>query len=144
MRIQKELVPMSRPLATLVCVVLVGLSLLVLLPDCVFACSCAVLGSKKQVEWALSHPGAVFAGEVVKIDRPSSIKSSLAPESVTFRVSESWKGPEGAALEVRTPVSGTSCGYPFKEGQEYLVYTYGKKDLKVDLCSGTKALSNAG
>jgi hypothetical protein len=135
---------MSRPLATLASVVLLGLSLLVLLPDCASACSCAVLGSKKQVEWALSHPGAVFTGEVLKIDRPSSIRSSLAPETVTFRVSESWKGPEGATLEVRTPVSGMSCGYPFKEGQEYLVYAYGKQDLKVDLCSGTKALSKAG
>jgi hypothetical protein len=136
---------MSRPLAAVASVVLMGLSFLVLLPDCASACSCAVLGSKKQVEWALSHPGAVFTGEVVKIDRPSSIKSSLAPETVTFRVSESWKGPEGATLEVRTPISGMSCGYPFKEGQEYLVYAHGKQqDLKVDLCSGTKALSKAG
>jgi hypothetical protein len=135
---------MSRPLAAVASVVLMGLSLLVLLPDCASACSCAVLGSKKQVEWALSHPGAVFTGEVVKIDRPSSIKSSLAPETVTFRVSKSWKGPEGATLEVKTPISGMSCGYPFKEGQEYLVYAHGKQDLRVDLCSGTKALSKAG
>jgi hypothetical protein len=134
----------SRPLAALASVALMGLSLLVLLPDCASACSCAVFGSKKQVEWALSHPGAVFSGEVVKIDRPSSIKSSLAPETVTFRVSESWKGPKQQSLEVSTPVSGTSCGYPFKEGQEYLVYAYGKQDLKVDLCSGTKPLSKAG
>jgi hypothetical protein len=135
---------MSRPLAALASVILMGLSLLVLLPDCASACSCALLDSKKQVEWALSHPGAVFSGEVVKIDRPSSIKSSSAPETVTFRVSESWKGPEKASLEVRTPVSGMSCGYPFEEGQDYLVYAYGKQDLKVDLCSGTKSLSKAG
>jgi hypothetical protein len=70
----------SRPLAALASVALIGLALLVLLPDCASACSCAVFGSKKQVEWALSHPGAVFTGEVVKIDRPSPIKSSLAPE----------------------------------------------------------------
>ena len=76
---------MSRPLAALASVILMGLSLLVLLPDCASACSCALLDSKKQVEWALSHPGAVFSGEVVKIDSPSSIRSSSAPETVTFR-----------------------------------------------------------
>jgi hypothetical protein len=37
------------------------------------------------------------------------------------------------------------CGYPFKEGQEYLVYAYGKEEpFKVDLCSQTKVLSEAG
>jgi hypothetical protein len=41
-------------------------------------------------------------------------------------------------------VSGSACGYPFKEGQEYLVYADGKQELKVDLCSETKPLSKAG
>jgi hypothetical protein len=48
-------------------------------------------------------------------------------------------------LEVRTQVSGASCGYPFKEGQEYLVYAYeGKQGLKVDGCGATKLFSKAG
>jgi hypothetical protein len=55
-----------------------------------------------------------------------------------------WKGPEQETLEVSTPVSGSACGYPFKEGQEYLVYADGKQELKVDLCSETKLLSKAG
>ena len=43
-----------------------------------------------------------------------------------------------------TPSAGAICGYPFKEGQEYLVYAYGKGEpFKVDLCSGTKPLSKA-
>jgi hypothetical protein len=44
-------------------------------------------------------------------------------------------------LEVRTPVSGTSCGYHFEEGQEYLVYA--GKGMSVNLCSETKPLSKA-
>jgi hypothetical protein len=39
---------------------------------------------------------------------------------------------------------GASCGYPFREGQEYLVYAYsGKRGLEVDLCNGTQRLTEA-
>ena len=44
-------------------------------------------------------------------------------------------------MEVRTPVSGISCGYHFEEGQEYLVYA--GKGMSVNLCSETKPLSKA-
>ena len=33
--------------------------------------------------------------------------------------------------------------FPFEEGREYLVYAYGKHDLKVDLCRETRPLSIA-
>jgi hypothetical protein len=98
----------------------------------------------------LADSEAVFSGEVVKIDRPSGPGWSTADlETDTFRVSESWKEPwkepEGSMLEVRTQVFGASCGYPFKEGQEYLVYAYeGKQVLKVDGCGATIPLSKAG
>ena len=104
------------------------------------------MGSQKEVaEAALSDSDAVFSGEVVDIDRPSPFKSSAALETDTFRVSESWKGPGGGTLKVRTALMGMSCGYPFKEGQEYLVYAYtGKQGLRVDLCSQTKPFEKAG
>ena len=39
---------------------------------------------------------------------------------------------------------GTACGYPFKEGQEYLVYAdEGKQGLQVNACSPTKPLTEA-
>jgi len=115
------------------------------------------LGSKKQVEWALSHQGAVFSGEVVHFEKSSppnktkmiggkmrTIFMGGGTATATMRVSEVWKGTKQETLEVSTPASGAACGYPFKEGQEYLVYAYGKRDLKVNLCSGTKPLSKAG
>ena len=37
-----------------------------------------------------------------------------------------------------------ACRYPFEEGRAYLVYAYGKQDLKVDLCSETEPLSKVG
>ena len=44
-----------------------------------------------------------------------------------------------------TPRDGATCGYAFKEGQEYLVYAYGKEEpYKVSLCSETRLLSRAG
>jgi hypothetical protein len=54
------------------------------------------------------------------------------------------KGPQRQTLEVSTPSTGGACRYPFEEGREYLVYAYGKQDLKVDLCSETEPLSKAG
>jgi hypothetical protein len=142
-RTRKELAPIIRPLAALASVILMVFGLMTLIPDCASACSCAIVGSQKErVKSELSHSDAVFSGEVVKIDRPSPIKSTAAPETVSFRVSEVWKGPEGGMLEVRTPVSGTSCGYHFEEGQEYLVYA--GKGMSVNLCSETKPLSKAG
>jgi hypothetical protein len=138
----------SRPLAALASLILAVLGFVFLLPpDCASACSCAMPSGrqKERVEFAVSDSEAVFAGKVVKIDRPSPIISTSDPETVSFRVSESWKGQEAGTLEVRTPVYGASCGYPFKEGQEYLVYAYGgQQGLKVDLCSETKRLSKAG
>jgi hypothetical protein len=146
---QKELVPMSRTLATLASLVLTVLGVVVLLPpDCASACSCALPpgDQKERAERALSSSEAVFSGKVVKIDQPSGPGfSSEDFETDTFRVSESWKGPEGGMLEVKTPVAGMSCGYPFKEGQEYLVYaSEGQQGLKVYLCGETKRLSKAG
>ena len=47
-------------------------------------------------------------------------------------------------MEVKTPVSGASCGYHFEEGQGYLVYAYGKGEpFETDICSGTTHLSKA-
>ncbi len=136
----------SRPLTVLASLVLTGLGIVLLAPDSASACSCAGGGSKKEmVEWALSHPGAVFTGEVIDLQKGSS------SSSVTLRVSEVWKGPQRETIQVSTPSYGASCGYPFKEGQEYLVYAYWgnqgtppRPALKVDLCSSTKPLSEAG
>jgi hypothetical protein len=69
---------------------------------------------------------------------------SVSSVKVTLRVSEAWKGPQQETLVVSTPRDGATCGYAFKEGQEYLVYAYGKEEpFEVDLCSGTKQLSDA-
>lgn len=137
---------MSRMLAALASLVLTGLGLLVLLPDCAYACSCAMPpGSQKErAERALSSSEAVFSGEVAVIERNQKGPFGGVDE-VSFRVSEVWKGPKRETLELTTQSQGIACGYHFEEEQEYLVYAYGKgKPFKVDLCSETKPLSKAG
>jgi hypothetical protein len=134
---------MSRTLAALASLVLTSLGLLVLYPPkCVHACSCVLHpGSQKEIaERALSSSDAVFSGEVVDLQ---NIGMFGPRDTVTLRVSEVWKGTDQRTLEVRTPSQGSACGYAFKEGQEYLVYAYGKQDLKVDACGETKQLSKA-
>ncbi len=135
----------SRPLGVLASVVLSVLGFVFLIPDCASACSCAVGGSQKErVESGLSSSEAVFSGEVVDFEKGAYSNLYGPTETVSFRVSEVWKGPERETLEVSTPTQGTACGYPFKEGQEYLVYAYtGKQGLETDLCSQNKPLSKA-
>lgn len=133
----------------IVAVALASIGAAMVAPGCAHACSCAgPAGSPQRVaEQALSGSSAVFSGEVVDIDWPLLPVSSAAPETVTFRVSEVWKGPERRTLEVKTAVSDVSCGYPFDAGESYLVYAYddGTGDVaSASLCSSTKALSDAG
>ena len=127
----------TRPLARVTAVTLVTLGLLALLPDCASACSCAFVGSQKEIaKQALSDSTAVFSGEVADVEKQGRTAT------VTLRVSEVWKGPEQGTLEVATSSQESACGYPFEEGQEYLVYA--ERGFKVHLCSETKPLSKAG
>ncbi len=122
-----------------------------LAPDCASACSCGVrAGASPQelVRGELSYSDAVFAGRVIDIDGPPISLSSAAPMTVTFRVSEAWKGAVGETAKVQTAVSDASCGYPFDENKSYLVFasegtTYGERALEVILCSSTKPLSGS-
>lgn len=133
----------------IVAVALVNIGAAMAAPGCAHACSCGMpAGSPERVaEQALSGSSAVFSGEVVDIDWPLLPVSSAAPETVTFRVSEVWKGPERRTLEVKTAVSDASCGYPFDAGESYLVYAYDDGAggvASASLCSSTKPLSDAG
>jgi hypothetical protein len=101
-----------------------------------------------DAERALADSEAVFSGEVVEVEEGPPIKmmgiSGVRTSRVTLQASEVWKGPQGETLEVSTLRDGMSCGYPFKEGEEYLVYANtGKRGLEVDLCSGTQRLTEA-
>jgi hypothetical protein len=107
------------------------------------ACSCAGV----TPEQAFQRAEAVFTGTVISVAPPpfGIISSSASPETVTFRVSNVSKGPPPSThgtIVLTTSVSGASCGYPFQNGGQYMVYAYNSgQQLQTDLCSGTKLLS---
>jgi hypothetical protein len=119
---------------------LVVFGLVALLPDCASACLCP--WPPPRAERTLADASAVFAGEVVSITKGEPTPRS---NTLSFRVSEVWKGPEQDTLEVTTTRwNGVNCGSAFKEGQEYLVYAYGKEEsLSNHDCGRTTTLSEA-
>lgn len=136
-----------RPLAAPASVVLTVSCLVVLLPDCASACPCALEGGSREekiVEGALSDSWAVFSGEVVAVEQGRSNSPIPVNDTVTLRISEVWKGTWPGTVEVSTPSQVGACGNHFEEGQGYLVYAYGKRGLKTDICTETKPLEKAG
>ncbi len=65
---------MRRPLAALASVVLTVSGLVIVLPDCASACTCALEGGSREeiVEGTLSDSEAVFSGEVVAVEQGKS------------------------------------------------------------------------
>ena len=104
----------TRPLASFTGLTLLALGILVLLPDCASACSCASLGSQQeQAKQALSDSAAVFSGEVVDLEKEvAATASHPGTVTVTLQVSEVWKGPQRETLEVSTPSTGGPAGTP--------------------------------
>jgi hypothetical protein len=61
--------------------------------------------------------------------------SSAALVTVEFGVSRIWKGPRLATLTVETERREVSCGYEFKKGRKYIVYTW--DGTRTGLCTRT-------
>ena len=111
------------------------LAALLSLPKTAGACTCAPAASPAE---ALAGADAVFAGEAVAISplgRPPYRLSSTDPVAVEFRVSRVWKGPRRETLIVETEFFEMSCGYEFKKGRKYIVYTW--EGARTGLCTRT-------
>lgn len=110
-----------------------------------FACSCALPGPSPQDY--LQGPTAIFAGKVIKIEKPTGSTSSTADLiNVMFETSRWWKGPGTKTFTIFTAREGASCGYPFKEGEKYLVYSSKEKESgrwETGLCDSNKVLAEA-
>ncbi|MBS1839735.1 MAG: hypothetical protein JSS69_06375 [Acidobacteria bacterium] len=60
-------------------------------------------------------------------------------KKINFEVTENYRGPKGTSIVAVTAVSEAACGYPFQEGESYLVFAGGDDShLVVSLCSATK------
>ena len=130
-------------------------------PSSVSACSCIQPGSPIEV---FRGSGAVFIGKVTSISPNSSLAISLLVRmfdainlhptylyterfwgyDVTFAVHKSWKNVSTTSVTVHTGSGGGDCGYPFNQGDDYLVYAYEWKDsLGTGSCSRTTEISGA-
>jgi hypothetical protein len=110
------------------------------------ACSCVESGPACEDYWRVS---AVFAGRVLSISRDAGKPGSRAPATrrVRLEVTEAFTGVGKGTVEVTTGSGGGDCGFPFREGAEYLVYATGADGaggLTVGICSRTRELDRAG
>jgi len=105
-----------------------------------FACSCpTVMSLDDEIKWKLKTGSAIFSGEVMSIEAGGSRKH------VTFKVIEFWKGRLNFKVTVSTYHSSGACGYDFKIGKSYLVFS----DLWENRhhsgeCSRNRVLEDAG
>ena len=107
-------------------------------PAPVFACSCVVPPPPSE---ALEAAAAVFTGEVTNLSRRGRGDRYV----VTFRVADVYKGEVRHRATLTTAQSTAACGYPFEEGERYIVYAHRMDDgtLAAGLCSRTARLDDA-
>jgi hypothetical protein len=110
------------------------------------ACTCLENGPACEAYWKAS---TVFIGRVTAVSPPQTRKPGAAflrSRRVTLEVSEAFSGVAGSTVEVTTGSGGGDCGFPFKEGLDYVVYaTRPDPDapLVVSVCSRTRVLAEA-
>lgn len=116
---------------------------LLFLEDTASACSCL---PSKGVAQEVEISSAVFSGKVIGIKRHSQSAELFGQVEVIFEVDKSWKGVDKRVVSVFTSSGSASCGYGFKKGRTYLVYTGGSPQgqLSTSICSRTKRLNKAG
>lgn len=94
---------------------------------------------------------AIFTGTVKEVRR------EINPDrhKIKFKVHDSWRGAKHKTISVYTSGTdavslvreGLTCGYKFKRGETYLVYSYRQRHRNgpssVSHCSGTKKVDKA-
>ena len=109
-------------------------------------CSCA---GSHDVPSALASADAVFTARVLSVrDTLVGGGTEHGPWEmlrVTLRVDRAWKGVESRTVEVITGTGGGDCGFPFRRGKSYLVYTHrmGAGSLSAGICGRTAELARA-
>jgi hypothetical protein len=116
---------------------IVSLLFLLLFRSELLACKCRDPNSV-PVKEDIKKSTAIFIGEVVSIESGSTLLS------VKLDVLASYKGIDRKAyVIVRTAKIDEACGFPFKVGVRYLVFTYGDDAFYTSICTRTRPLSEA-
>lgn len=121
--------PVLRALPALV----LGLSL----TSAAAACSCAPAA---DVAAAVQGATAVFRGQVVQT---AEVQVNGLPRlAVAMDLDASWKGATTRQVELTTATMTPACGYPFRQGQTYIVYAFGDgPDWRTNTCTRTREAS---
>lgn len=110
-------------------------------PSAADACTCARSGSACE---EFSRVDAVFVGRVIGI-QDSNESPKLGTRRVQIAVVEALRGVNPGTVNVRTyPANGGSCGYPFVEGETYLVYAFQPEAgvLVATMCGRTRVAAD--
>ncbi len=109
-----------------------------------YACSCMFGGGAVcQDYWQASSVflGTVIDSKVVTVKRG---EYDTQQRVVRLSLDETFRGVEGAQVEVHTGLGGGDCGFSFKQSQQYLVYaTDFEGKLYTGICSRTKEIAKA-
>lgn len=110
-------------------VVLVGVAALIVRAPASIACTCTV--RPPAVHFAEAE--SVFVGLVSTTDATPG-----QPTSVTFAVSDVFKGEVSEVFGLTTPPTGAECGIVFVPGERYAVFAQGGgASSTTQLCDGT-------
>jgi hypothetical protein len=101
---------------------------------------------------ALQSADAVFTGRAISVRDTIVLGDSLVPEwprrVATLLADGAWKGVEAQTVTVTTGMGGGDCGFPFAQGETYLVYAHrggrdGSGPLETSICGRTVLLARA-
>lgn len=115
-----------------------------LLPETVYACSCA---PPPSVQEELKRSHEVFVGQVLEVKQQKH--GRYVTNAALFEVNQVWKGKPETQKIIYTGTGGGDCGIYFEKGKSYLVYAhpssmYGGKELMISImCDRTTALDKA-
>jgi len=81
------------------------------------------------------------AGDIVS----ANLEENTPVMLVTFSVSRWYRGTRQHKVQIETGLGGGDCGFPFQEGNQYLVYTYKDESghLSTGICTGTARLDDS-
>lgn len=93
-----------------------------------YACSCSeeLLSLRKLVKSEYTTSDLIFAGEVIEKEdtNKSKRKSTMDIIVYTFKITKLFKGDlKTEFVKIRSYRDSASCGYNFKKGIKYLVYS---------------------
>lgn len=107
------------------------------------ACSCIETAPACEAVW---KSALVFSGQVLEITAvPNQHGPQFFPERrVRFSLERMWRGEAAAEVYVMTGAGSGDCGYDFKPGERYLVYTHWQAGVPwTGICGRTRRLAEA-